>query len=738
MERNRRGRPRHPDVLTPAEWRVLDALREGGTNAEIAARLGLSADTVKTHISNMLAKLELRDRRALAAWRPDTPRHRLGGVLAVPAALWSVGRPLAWVGVGAAALAGVAVVVVALVALEVIVEGDPAPPAAVAPPPVATPTPTTTPTPSPTVAPTATPVATPAATVAPTATPTATPAATPDPPTATPAPEATPTGTPEPSPTAGPAPASSTATAVAGETEVDSSCVGIECRIVPAPDSYVRETWEAGEQIDYSFEWWHGFFFLDTETGRTEGYRDPRWETGQPSSSGYFASGPWLKWEGLLVNRRTGSAWRWPDDALTILATSEEHVFVVQRDEGASEAHFSLLDSEMRLAGEFLQKTETPYEPHASFSPDGRTIVLVVDFAVAYLVDVESVRPQVLLEGAEREGWEQGAIRIKEAYRGPGLLVKRSYWRETDPDGDALAAEYSDENRYFTWGGDPLPGREESFWASCRGGQLSPDGRYVVWQEGAPVEIFFDEDWVPTASPWLSVVIADAHTCEPRFRVRSALKSARSGYPGGSWLSDSSGYVFVFDDGGSDGAMIVRVTGEPEIVALPSWGGLLVAAPTGDGRYFANFSGVWDAWEDRWVTRSGPLSTEVSKFHWVDDHTELLYASVGYLGHFGAHYLLLAPKLEFPPFSEEVAFRVRGSDVTCADLLEEPRDSGSTIGCAFGGVRLTLAVPDDAPDEDCGLTCYPSARAVYDGWFVYVRTEDGLEGWIPLDSLEHD
>ena len=135
MERNRGGRPRHPDVLTPAEWRVLDALREGGTNAEIASRLGLSPDTVKSHISNMLAKLELRDRRALAAWRPDAERRRLGGVLALPAALWSVGRPLAWVGAGVAALAGVAVVVVALVALEGIVEGDGEPSAAVTPPP---------------------------------------------------------------------------------------------------------------------------------------------------------------------------------------------------------------------------------------------------------------------------------------------------------------------------------------------------------------------------------------------------------------------------------------------------------------------------------------------------------------------------------------------------------------------------------------------------------------------------
>ena len=133
-ERNRGGRPRHPDVLTPAEWRVLDALREGGANAEIAARLGISTNTVRYHISNMLAKIELRDRRALAAWRPEGERRRLGGLLAVPAAVWSVGRRLVWVGAGVVAVAGVVVVVVALVALEVIVEGDGNSPTTVGPP----------------------------------------------------------------------------------------------------------------------------------------------------------------------------------------------------------------------------------------------------------------------------------------------------------------------------------------------------------------------------------------------------------------------------------------------------------------------------------------------------------------------------------------------------------------------------------------------------------------------------
>ena len=48
MERRGRGRPRHPGILTPAERRVLDALREGGTNADIAERLGIGAETVKT------------------------------------------------------------------------------------------------------------------------------------------------------------------------------------------------------------------------------------------------------------------------------------------------------------------------------------------------------------------------------------------------------------------------------------------------------------------------------------------------------------------------------------------------------------------------------------------------------------------------------------------------------------------------------------------------------------------
>ena len=63
-----RGRPRHPDVLTPAEWRVANAVRHGMTNAEISRRLRISLDAVKFHVANAVAKLSLRNRTGLKHW----------------------------------------------------------------------------------------------------------------------------------------------------------------------------------------------------------------------------------------------------------------------------------------------------------------------------------------------------------------------------------------------------------------------------------------------------------------------------------------------------------------------------------------------------------------------------------------------------------------------------------------------------------------------------------------------
>jgi DNA-binding CsgD family transcriptional regulator/predicted enzyme related to lactoylglutathione lyase len=52
-----RGRPPHPDVLTPAEWEVLEWLRHGVSRREIARRRKTSLDAVKYHVTNIAAKL---------------------------------------------------------------------------------------------------------------------------------------------------------------------------------------------------------------------------------------------------------------------------------------------------------------------------------------------------------------------------------------------------------------------------------------------------------------------------------------------------------------------------------------------------------------------------------------------------------------------------------------------------------------------------------------------------------
>ena len=65
----KRGRPRHPDVLTPAEWDVVNAVRHGMRNRMIARGRGISLDAVKFHLQNAIGKLGLENRSALKHWR---------------------------------------------------------------------------------------------------------------------------------------------------------------------------------------------------------------------------------------------------------------------------------------------------------------------------------------------------------------------------------------------------------------------------------------------------------------------------------------------------------------------------------------------------------------------------------------------------------------------------------------------------------------------------------------------
>ena len=72
IPRRGRGRPPHPDVLTPAEWEVLDWLRHGVSRREIARRRGTSLDAVKYHLANISGKLGVGGSADLRRW-PGIP-----------------------------------------------------------------------------------------------------------------------------------------------------------------------------------------------------------------------------------------------------------------------------------------------------------------------------------------------------------------------------------------------------------------------------------------------------------------------------------------------------------------------------------------------------------------------------------------------------------------------------------------------------------------------------------------
>ena len=55
------------DSLTKAELRVVGLVTEGLTNPQIAQRLFVSAQTVKTHMKNVFRKLGVSSRAELAA-----------------------------------------------------------------------------------------------------------------------------------------------------------------------------------------------------------------------------------------------------------------------------------------------------------------------------------------------------------------------------------------------------------------------------------------------------------------------------------------------------------------------------------------------------------------------------------------------------------------------------------------------------------------------------------------------
>lgn len=60
------------ETLSKPEWKVIQHVRYGLSNKEIAQKLFLSEGTVRNYLSSILSKLNLRDRTQLAIWAVES------------------------------------------------------------------------------------------------------------------------------------------------------------------------------------------------------------------------------------------------------------------------------------------------------------------------------------------------------------------------------------------------------------------------------------------------------------------------------------------------------------------------------------------------------------------------------------------------------------------------------------------------------------------------------------------
>jgi Tol biopolymer transport system component/DNA-binding CsgD family transcriptional regulator len=99
-----------PERLTPRQREVLELLRRGDTNEEIARSLGISLDGAKWHVSEIIGRLGVSDRYEAARWHPERERRPWWSLAWLHDLRWSTAAK-------ATSFGALAVVTVAIIAL---------------------------------------------------------------------------------------------------------------------------------------------------------------------------------------------------------------------------------------------------------------------------------------------------------------------------------------------------------------------------------------------------------------------------------------------------------------------------------------------------------------------------------------------------------------------------------------------------------------------------------------------
>ncbi len=678
MTRRGRGRPPYPDILTPAEWRVLEEVRTGATNAEIAVRLGVSPFTVKYHISNILGKLGLRNRREIATWRREPERVRLPQVaaarlraLAGPllAPFGFLPKPVLGVAVAAAiALVAIPAIVVAVLLtrpteepVNLLVSPDPSPSPAVPA--------TTSPTPDPT----------------PTATPTPSPQATPTP-TPTPAPEPEPDPTPEPAPTPEAAP----------------NALGI--REVPTDEVFTRLEYPAGEQIPGDT----GLLFLDVDTGAVEGWQSVEGLPPEPSPGNRFVAV-----EGALHDRVEGGTFSWDPAVLRRAAWGGGRVVFERLDaEPQGEARYVLVDSSLEEVGSFAI---TPgFEIELAALDVG--FLLVRDPEVPgqlWLLGVGTPQvPLVALPAPVRTSRVEGGFAlvsgpVAEGEGGQTCRVLRYDWS---------TSVLSDAS--FPCAGSPD--------VLGTGVHVSPDGRWIAATTRsldccdplAPPEARF-----PAPS---SISVFDASTGEEQLRVSGAAFPLRPGSASGVWLADGSALVLDTVLGlqlvGLDGQWLL-----PQPSLLPE--GVLLPAPDDPARFLHDMQTV--AGLNGQILASAEFAEVAFFSSWGETSAEArIYQPPALRAAFGIAPSIL-PATHLPPFDGSLTAEVTVD--SCLNVRAEPTTE-SDIEVCLPPERVVELVAHPSDGYVVEGPCVEDDLYGNCVW-AYVLTEDGEQGWAYTDFL---
>lgn len=710
MTRRGRGRPPYPDILTPAEWRILDEVRTGATNAEIAIKLGISPYTVKYHVSNILGKLELRNRRQIATWQPERERLRLPQMVgarlrAFLAPLALLPKPLIGVAAGAVVtLVAIPTIVLAILLtrpeepVNVLLTPDPSPSPAAPATATPSPTPAATPDPSPTPAPEASP--------------------TPEP---TPEPEPTPDPTPEPTPEPTPAP------------PIDSTPNALGIREIRTDEAFTRLEYAPGELIDEEAP----IYFLDVETGAVEGWKsvagiDPFFSHGYR----YAAT------DAALHDRETGRTFAWDPDALQVAGFGEPPPSRVSTDS------YSIFISDERVAFRRLDVADD----------SGVQRYVIVDASMNELAAFEIPSDWDILRWNLAAGFalasDGAAMHIIDVSAGSSLAIDQPDAPRPPTSGEWFASvEYAGEFARVASArddsGPPVSGAQGSCQAVRRdwgsgtvlsdttvdcflgggaGAHLSPDGALL-----AAVTLIFDccDEWFGHAfyNALTAVSLFDATTGDELLRVGGATFPFRQGVGYGAvWLADSSGLVVAT----VQGLQIVTVDGRWVPLSPVLSQGHLRPSPVDPERFIHDSSAtVVDLSGEVVVTPNFEESVTLARSAWNPSGQELrLLPEVPGKGASPLAPSIL-PAIQTPPFDDALTAVVVVD--TCLNVRTEATTESEIVVCL-------------PPERVVELVAHPTDGHLVEGpcveddlygncvW-VHVLTEDGEQGWAYADFL---